>query len=503
MSEVQNFINDMPFNQDSKTREKERIAEIAAGLTNEQVAEKVQKIKEEVAEKKKKVKASLEYDDFICTDLGNSRGFIKDYGWHLLYCTVWNMWLAWQETHWRRDENQIVNSLAKEFVKSLYNSAFLLQDKKLSQHAFRSASRSKIEAMISLARSEPGVPALPEFFDKNKYLLNLKNGTFDLKENKLKAHHHDDFITKLAAIEYDQNAECPKWLKFLNRIMNGDESLIVFLQCAVGYALTGDTSEQVLFILYGTGNNGKSTFIETVAALLGDYAVNTPTETLLIKRDSGIPNDVARLSGARLVYAIEAEANRRLAESLVKQMTGGDTISARFLHQEFFQFVPEFKIFLATNHRPVVYGQDHAIWRRIKMIPFEVEIPEPERDRHLKEKLREELPGILNWALEGCADWIRNGLSFPEKVQQTTQEYKTKMDILGDFLSEWCDVDVPDQEQSSILYRGYRSWCEENGEKKSFSQTKFSLLLEERGFQKEKTRNGAFWLGIRLKGLKV
>lgn len=350
--------------------------------------------------------------------------------------------------------------------------------------------------MLELLKAE--VPIVPEKLDRDPWLLNVQNGILNLRTGEMDRHNAHLYITKLAPVKYDPDATCPMWLSFLDRVMVGNKDLVVFLQQAVGYALTGDVGEQTLFIPYGTGANGKSTFTETIAALLGDYALQTPAETLLMKRNDSIPNDIARLKGARFVYAVESEQNRRMAEAFVKQITGGDTVTARFLHAEFFEFRPECKLFLATNHKPTIRGQDHAIWRRIKLIPFNVRIPEEEQDRRLKQKLKTELSGILNWALEGCFDWIRNGLFFPEQVQIATQEYRDRMDVLADFLYERCDVDVPDGILSSDLYRAYKTWCDDSGER-SVSQTKFSLMLEERDFHKEHTRDGWKWSGLRLK----
>ncbi len=477
--------------------DKKRKDTLIENITDEELKNHREKTHE--INKKKEVRSALGYGPLAFTDLGNAAGYIHEYGFGLQYCQLWNSWLWWCDTHWQRDENQVVPARVKKFIRGLYNTAFVLQDNKLSQHAFRSSSRNKMEALLSLARSETGIPMKPQEFDTHKYLLNLENGTYDLKEGKLRGHRWSDYITKSCRIAFNEYAECPLWLKFLDRIMAGDKDMITFLQLMVGYALTGDISEQALFILFGSGSNGKSTFIETIAALLGDYAVNTPVETLLVKRSEGIPNDIARLKGGRLVYAVEAEQNRRLAESLVKQLTGGDSVTARFLHAEFFSFNPEFKIFLATNHRPIIRGADHAIWRRIHLIPFSIKIPEADQDKYLKEKLKKELPGILNWALEGYAVWQQNGLCYPEKVQNATKEYKSKMDILADFLSDCCEINVSDETKSSAIYARYRQWAEDNGEK-VMSQKKFSMLLEERDFQKERNMTAVFWIGIRLRG---
>ena len=252
----------------------------------------------------------------------------------------------------------------------------------------------------------------------------------------------EHFITKLAPVNFEPDAACPRWLEFLSRIMDGNEQLIDFLQRAVGYALTGETSEQCLFIFYGSGANGKSTFLQTMSYVLGDYSMSTPTETLLVKRRGAIPNDVARLKGARFVIACEADAENRLAESLIKQMTGGDTISARFLHQEWFDFEPTHKVFFGTNHKPVIKGTDYAIWRRIRLVPFEITIPEGERDKNLPEKLKAEADGILAWAVQGCLVWQQQGLGVPEEVKAATDSYREEMDILGEFLKDRCRLSL-------------------------------------------------------------
>ena len=222
--------------------------------------------------------------------------------------------------------------------------------------------------------------------------------------------------------------------------------------------------------------------MQTVGSMFADYAMQTPTETLLIKRKGSIPNDVARLRGARLVTASEAEADEHLAESLIKQMTGQDTISARFLHQEWFDFEPTHKIFLATNHKPVIKGTDHAIWRRIKLIPFEVTIPEPEQDRHLLVKLREELSGILSWAVRGCLEWLKNGLGEPDEVKTATRNYRTEMDTFAQFIDDRCIIDPSAKATSKLIHEAYTEWSEINGERKLGIQALGRKLVDQ-GFK--------------------
>jgi putative DNA primase/helicase len=349
--------------------------------------------------------------------------------------------------------------------------------------------------MIDDARALPPIPILPDALDADPWLLNVANGTIDLRTGELRAHRREDLLTRLAPVEYDPDAQAPCWAAFLERIFAGDGELIGFLRRAVGYSLTGQTGEQVFFILHGTGANGKSTLLEALGAMLGDYGAKTPTETLLIKRSAGISNDVARLRGARLVTAVEAEDGQRLAESLVKQLTGGDTITARFLYQEAFEFAPTFKLWLATNHKPTIRGTDYAIWRRIRLIPFAVTIPEKEQDRTLPDKLKAELPGILAWAVRGCLEWQREGLGLPEAVKAATAAYQVEQDTLAAWLDACCILSPTATARAGQLYKNYRAWAEENGER-PMTGHKFGRTLTERGFDKYKDRAGWAYVGL-------
>lgn len=285
--------------------------------------------------------------------------------------------------------------------------------------------------MVTLAESEPGIPVLPGELDRDPWLLNVKNGTVDLRTGELRPHKRDDLITKIVPVEYDSEASCPTWLAFLNRIMDGNERLIAFLQRAAGYSLTASTQEQCFFLLYGTGANGKSVFLTTLLAVMGDYGIQAAPDLLLAKSGESHPTEVADLFGARLVVATETEAGRRLAENLVKQHTSGDRLKARFMRQDFFEFEATFKIWLATNNKPIVKGTDYAIWRRIKLIPFTVTIPPEERDKSLPAKLRQELHGILAWAVQICLEWQKYGLNEPQEVTAATCAYRDEQDILG------------------------------------------------------------------------
>lgn len=434
------------------------------------------------------------------TDLGNAERLVERHGHDLRYCHPWARWLVWDGRRWRPDDVGEIVRRAKETLRVLQAEAVKIGDdgerRRLIAHSLASERDARIRAAITLAQSEHGVPVLPEQLDQDPWVLNVENGTVDLRTGQLRRHRRGDLLTKLVPVAYDPNADCPIWEAFLEQVLI-DADLIRFLQRAVGYSLTGSTGEQVLFLLYGTGANGKSTVVETLRAMLGDYALQSPPETLLDRRD-GIPNDIARLRGGRFVSAIETGEGRRLAESMVKTMTGGDTLVARFMRAEFFEFRPEFKLWLATNHKPTIRGTDEAIWRRIRLIPFTVTIPEPERERDFGQRLLAELPGILAWAVRGCAEWQAGELGYPDAVRQATADYRDEQDVLGAWIADRCVTRDDIRGLAKALYDDYRSWADQTGEK-PLTQTSFGLRLGERGYEKHRGAKGAWWrVGISL-----
>lgn len=439
-----------------------------------------------------------EDDDHHLTDAGNAQRFVAQHRNHIRYVHAWSKWIVWDGSRWQSDDTGEIYRLALKTIRGMYADAAEIEDakerKRLVDHARKSESKQRIEGMISLA--ENLVPIRPDDLDTDTMLFNVVNGTIDLRTGKLRAHNPDDFITKKSTIHYDPNAGYPNFERFLNEILDSDQELADFVQRLAGYSLTGDTREQILVFAYGTGQNGKTTLLNTLLALLGEYGMQTPTETLLIRRTEGIPNDIARLRGARLVAATEVEENRRLSEALVKQLTGGDRISARFMRGEWFDFTPTFKILLATNHKPVIRGTDHAIWRRIRLIPFTVTIPDERKDPKLPKTLLKELSGILNWALAGCLAWLRDGLSMPARVEQATSAYRSEMDVLADWLQDRCVIEPDAECYSGDLYQSYKAWCDAAGEKPK-SQKWLAMRLSERGFQTTKGSKGKRkWIGV-------
>lgn len=440
-------------------------------------------------------------EPFFLTDMGNGERLVARHGKDLRYCHLWGHWLAWDGRRWAEDDTKTVTRLAKETVRAMYTEAAQIPDDDqratLARHAIKSQAAYRLRAMMTLAESELPVVARPADFDQDSWLFNVQNGTVDLRTGKLLPHQRENMITSLAPVTYDPDATCPRWDAFLERIMAGNQELIGFLQRAVGYGLTGETSERCLFIEHGTGDNGKTVFLETLAAFTGEYCQETPVATLMLRRNDTIPNDLAALKSARIVTAAESEEGQRLAESQVKHMTGGDRISARFLHAEWFNFRPQFKIWLATNHKPKIRGTDNAIWRRIRLIPFKVTIPKDEQDKNLTQKLAEELPGILNWAIGGCLEWQRQGLNEPTAVEKATQGYRDEMDELADFIGGCCVVRPSAKVTTKELYEAYITWCKVNGEE-AMSKRKLGIRLRERGFSPKRDRQARGWQGVGL-----
>lgn len=444
----------------------------------------------------------IEYEKYFkLTDTGNAKRLVSAYGQDIHYCYPWKKWLIWDSVRWIQDTTGEMERRAKKTARLIYSEIEKARGeelrKALSSWAARSESRTKITAMISLAKSEPGIAVNPEDWDSSPWLLNVNNGTIDLKTGKLLPHRRKDLCTKLALVDYDPEAKCPTWDRFLDRVFGGDKDLISYMQRVVGYSLTGSTKEQVLIVLHGIGANGKSTFIEVISSMLGDYAIHMEFETLSLSRQGAIRNDIARLAGARLVTSQEAEMGQKVAESLIKNLTGSDTVTARFLYGEAFDFSPQFKLFLATNHKPVINGRDHAIWRRIHLVPFKVVIPAEEQDKDLSAKLRQELPGILAWAVRGCLEWQVKGLSQPSAVTEATREYREEMDTLERFIRECCIVREDAEIASSDLYAAYKKWAVEN-QVQALSQRALAPRLRERGFKQARNAKKRIWKGIDL-----
>jgi putative DNA primase/helicase len=395
-----------------------------------------------------------------------------------------------------------VHNKGLEVVRNIYDELSKTDDYRerieIEKYAMMSESVRRREAFVKAAQWNPDLNIKSDALDPNPFLLNVQNGTINVLTGEFREHRQEEMITKIANVEYNPQADCPMWKQFIREIMNFKPDLVNFLQTAAGWALTGNIEEQTMFILYGSGANGKTTFTNTILYLLGDYALATPTETFMKKNGDQNTYDIARLRGTRFVTTTEAEQGRRLSEPLIKKITGNDQMTARFLYGEYFNFTPNFKIFMATNHKPVIKGTDHGIWRRIKLIPFTTTIAPEKQDKSLEHKLKQEASGILNWLLEGTAQWRREGLKAPPIILNATDEYRGEMDVIGNFLKERCVQKTELSIRIRELYKAYSDWCDDNKEH-AVSERFFTMRLKEMGYEQCRTAEARYWSGIGLR----
>lgn len=443
---------------------------------------------------------------FPLTDHGNAERMARRHGVGIRYCYAFKQWLAWDGRRWRADDTGEVERLAKETARSILTEAAKETDRAarvaLIKHAKSSDSAHRIRAMIELCRSEPGIAVRPAELDRDPWLFTVVNGTIELTSGRLQPHRAEDLITKMSPVEYDPTARLDLWERHLAAVTGGDKSLAAFLRKAVGYSLTGDTREEVLVFVHGPTATGKTTFVEAVKGTLGDYATTTDFESLLERRNVGGPrNDIARLAGARFVVSVEISEGRRLAQGLVKLLTGGDTVTARFLYKEAFEFRPQFKLWLVANYAPAV-SDDDALWRRILRVPFIHVVAAGRRDPKIKATLRNPKiggPAILAWAVRGCLEWQRCGLRVPDSVRDATALLRKEMNPLHDFFDECCVLAPTAWSLTENLRCVYEQWAKERGEPCLLAGRAFTDRLRDRGCV-PRTRNGRRgWLGIGLR----
>lgn len=443
-------------------------------------------------------------------DTGNAERLFVNYGERLRYSYIEKSWYYWDERRWCKDVTGTIDRIADSSLAVMQNEAELYKqidarltaegkdanmEKQFLKHLKTSRSSKAKTAMKKELQHK--VPALPGQFDRDKYALNTPDGIIDLRSGKLVPHDIDKYITKLCGAGLSDGG-CPQWESFLDVVFGGDLEMIRYIQKAVGYSLSGVTSEQCVFFLYGTGRNGKTTFLDTIRAMLGDYAANAQPETIMVspKNAGGARSDIARLKGTRLVTTVEPNEGMRLDEGLIKQLTGGDPVTTRFQYSSEFEFVPEFKIWMATNHKPIIRGTDTGIWRRIHLVPFNVQIPENKIDRSLPIKLKKELPAILKWAVDGYALYKSKGLRLPSAVLNAVNDYRREMDVISAFITACCTVGG--SEQSSVLYAVYCRWASDNNEYK-MSHTRFTVeLLKKEGIERVKGTDANYFKGLTI-----
>jgi putative DNA primase/helicase len=440
------------------------------------------------------------------TDLGNAERLADLSGGELRY-VVGIGWLVWDGRRWRRDEGDIeVKRRGAAAARSQYVALADGGDDERSARrrwAAYSESRRGIESAVNLAAMLPAITISPSELDADLWLMNVSNGTINLRTGTLRPHDRDDLLTKLAPVHYERDARSDRWESFIRRATGDDRELLACVQRLGGYTLTGSTAEQKLVFVHGPGATGKTTYARAMQGALGDYAMTADFETFLVRRgDGGVRNDIARLAGARMVISIEVDDGKQLAEGLVKTITGGDRVTARFLYREAFEFVPQFTLWLVANARPRVRAEDDALWRRILQIPFIVVIPPEERDPELQQALctdPTEQTAILAWLVQGCLDWQREGLAVPARVHDYTAEYKSENDPLGQWLAECCVLDAAGEVRAGDLGQSLESWWGWNADGPAPSKIALAKRLKALGCISDPRRDARYWRGIRLR----
>lgn len=445
------------------------------------------------------------------TDDANSQRLQKAFGDRVQYVPAWDRWFIWTGTRWEPDNVARVERMAVRELRKLWKqlereAADCSSDELRSVAAFVRRSQDGRRAIDALRLLRPFVAVKPDQLDSTPHYFNVENGTIDLRTGEIHAHRQEDHITKLAPVSYDPKAVCPTWRRFISEVFRGDDKVASYVQRVAGYSMTGSVTEHILAFLYGVGSNGKSTFAEMLLYVFGDYGMKAPADLLLARKNDAHPTERADLHGKRLVFAVEADAGRAFAESLLKEMTGGDTIRARRMRENFWEFQPSHTIWLAANHKPVVRGTDDGLWRRMKLVPFEQQWDTdgtkpnlPKADKQLLQKLKAESSGILTWLVEGLRDWRQNGIGTPEAVVAATNEYREDSDLIGQFIDEKCMTGEGNRCTSAGLYTAYSAWCLA-GNLKPMTQTAFGREMESRGFARHKSHGNICRLGITVRG---
>lgn len=440
--------------------------------------------------------------DYELTDTGNAQRFVDKYGDFIKYNKDNQQWMVWNGKWWQIDVMGKIKVFADILLTEMKLDAQHIDDEKLRKETMgnikRASQHTGKEHFLYEAQHLENVPVLNQDFDKHDFLLNTLSGVVDLNTSEIKPHNKEYLMSKIVPYEVDMTNEPKMWLEFLDQIFLGDKELIHYIQKALGYTLTGSIREQCLFLCYGEGSNGKSVMLDVVSRMLGDYSMNAQVETLLERKfgTSGYTSDLARLKGARFTTTGENNEGSKINEGLVKQLTGGERITARFLYGREFEFYPNFKIWLATNHKPIIRGSDNGIWRRIVSIPFLYKVPEGQRDKDLVYKLQDEIPQILGWAIKGCLMWQKEGLKLPSVIEKSNKEYQNEMDIIATFIEDNAELISGETTSAKELYEVYENWAKTSNEW-IMSSTRFGRDMAKR-FEKIRKSYGWVYVGIRL-----
>lgn len=452
--------------------------------------------------------------DYNWSDVGNAERLISLHGKDIKFNVNSGKWYVWNGVNWELDNSFKVENLYRTVLRRFQNAipninisddeiATKKQQEKAKGFVLRNETDGKIKSVLNQAKTFKGINFMES--DKDDYLFNTPNGTINLRDLSQKKHDRKDLITQCSNYSFNrENDKCPNWIAFLNRIFCNDQELINYVQKAVGYSLTGDMSEQCLFMLWGGGANGKSTFVKALEDIMGTYAATIKGETLMEKNgQDGARGDLARLTNKRVVIASELQEGQVFNEPLLKVLSAGETLPVRFMYQEEFMLKPKFKLWIMTNKKPKVKGNDHGIWRRWRMIPFKYKFTEKEKDPNFyEEKLKPELEGILLWAITGYQMWKEQGFEAPKEVMEAVEDYKMDMDQVARFIEDCCKVGEEYECTGSAMYDKYINWCIAEGENYKMTNHKLARDLKEKGFVNKRDMNGKKWIGIGVNSFK-
>ena len=423
------------------------------------------------------------------SDIDLALRFADRHAHRLRFVADWGKWLSWNGQRWRFDTTLAAFDLARDLCREEAAKCNKKGDRKAI------ASAKAVAAVVTLARADRRIAATVEQWDANPWCINTPDGVVDLRTGEKRPHQPEDYLTKMTAV--GPRGDCPKFKAFLNRIMGGDPEAVAYLQRVCGYCLTGDTSEQAMFFAHGGGQNGKGVFLQTIGGVLADYCKTAAIETFTESKTDRHPTELARLHNARLVTATETERGRHWAESRLKLLTGGDPITAHFMHKDDFEYLPQLKLFFSGNHKPGLRSVGVAMRRRINMIHFAVKIPDGEKDPRLADKLKAERPGVLQWMIDGCLAWQKRGLDPPQAVTKATDDYFRDQDSQSVWIDECCERDENAWTRTTALFSSWKTWAEKAGVRSGDIKS-FGEALEAEGFVWSHRKTGNGYEGLRI-----
>lgn len=443
------------------------------------------------------------------TEHGYSLRFVNLFKEEVRYNSTKKAWMVWDTIRWHDDEkNEALQkmTLTAKFMQTHEAPLDLSNYDDIREAGLKLEKHAVAKSALAYAQAHPTIATTEGEYDTQPKVFNCASGIVDLATGTVKPHDPAELHSQFSPVELaPEGAPCPRWMQFLDQITCGDAELAQYLQTLTGYFLSGETNRQEFYVFHGSGSNGKSTFIETIAKVLGDYAINADRKTFYVKyQGGGIPNDIAMLRKSRFITCMEGEEGDQIDEGLIKSFTGGDSITARFLHGEFFQFKPVGKVVLVSNYKPIIKSDGYGIWRRVRMIPFLAQFNESQKDPELPAKLAAELPAILRWAVEGAKRWMREGIKEPQCVLDAIKSYKEDLDYVQQFMDDRCDIGDAHSCTALELHAAFEQWMKEQGHRFNYGGVKgLKQKMMTKGFECKRMTAGVRWNRIRPNVKKV